>query len=106
MLHCVANHTYLLIVNLQIRHANAVVPSFILLLSFDQIKDGTNGSGDDAWLLWTAQHGVCLTYGKKGHREFTRKGLKYIQKEVNLKGNNCNKNTQSAHNEHHIHLYH
>ena len=61
MLYCVYSDTYLLIVNFQIRHANDVVPSFIFILCFNQFENLANSSGDHAWLLWTAQHGMSLT---------------------------------------------
>ncbi len=79
-----ANRSYLLIVNFQIRHADAVVPPFVLILSFDQFEDLTHGSGDHARLLWTAQHGVSLTY-ERGRGELARKKMSHGTLQISWK---------------------
>ena len=60
--------SYLLIIDLQVRHANTVLPTiFLFLLSLHGFEDTADSPRDDTWLLSTAQHGMCLTY-KLGHQ--------------------------------------
>lgn len=57
-------HPYLLIVDFQIRHADAVIPSFTLVFSLDQIEHLAHSPRDHAWLFRAAHHGVGLTCGR------------------------------------------